>query len=118
MATPKSNEAILVSGMGVVVERETIMKKLHAWYSVKMAKVNGTFLYRKEDGEIVKGTIATNTMEHGCLWDDMVHLGEIVDCLGRETDGKITNLNYEEPEDVKKAFELIDSINNNPHRWN
>lgn len=94
------------------------MSKLQAWYSAKMAKVNGTFRFKKEDGEIIKGTIATNSMEHGCLWDDMVHLGEVVECLGRETDGEITNLNYGEAEDVKKMFELIDSINNDKHRWN
>lgn len=97
------------------------MKPLQAWYSDRMAKVNGTFLYRKENGEIVKGTIATLTMEHGCLWDDMVYLGEIVRCLGRETDGEITNVDYENEADVRKMFEIIDreeKQDNNPLRWN
>jgi len=90
--------------------------KLQAWYSQKMAKINGTFRYRKEDGEVIIGTIATRTMDHGCLWDDMVPLGEVVECLGRETNGEITELDYSDQNSIKKIFEIIDR--EDQHRWN
>lgn len=96
------------------------MRKLHAWYSARMAKILGTFRYQKEDGEIVIGTIATHTMEHGCLWDDMAYLGEIVRCCGKETKGEKDDLEYDD-EGVKKMFEIIDRENKrdkDPNRWN
>lgn len=60
------------------------MKNYHFWYSEKQANVLGVecsldkmpINYATIDGETVAYTICSQTMNHGCLFDDMQYLGQ------------------------------------------
>ena len=53
------------------------MKKqneFYCWYSPKQAKVVGEVIYLI-DGINKKVTVVSNSLDHGCLFDDLVFLG-------------------------------------------
>jgi len=57
------------------------MKNHHFWYSKKQEAVYSDLLHKKINyaninGELVKYTTCSETMNHGCLFDDMQYLGQ------------------------------------------
>jgi len=76
-----------------------IYKMTHAWYSKKQADVNRAFptttigtgctMWQHKDGHIVRSSIVSTTMDHGCntdVYDDLVYLGQVVTFIGVSTD--------------------------------
>jgi hypothetical protein len=57
---------------------------MHAWYSkkqhetIKMNENQKPYkIYINKQGKEVYATCVSNTLEHGCNFDDMVYLGEV-----------------------------------------
>ena len=60
---------------------------LHAWFSkkhIEMMKRGGVVhkhgiykFYVKENGEEVCASIVSDTMDHGCNFDDIIYLGKV-----------------------------------------
>ena len=60
---------------------------LHAWFSEKQIKnmkrnkvrqKQGVYkIYVKENGEEVCASMVSNTMDHGCNFDDIIYLGKV-----------------------------------------
>jgi hypothetical protein len=50
--------------------------KWHAWFSKKMAQMNGTIFYRKPDGSEIEVTMVSRNRTTSSKLDDMVYLGE------------------------------------------
>ena len=47
----------------------------HCWFSSKQAEMVGYIKAKMNDDRIITYTCVSETMEHGCFWDDMVYLG-------------------------------------------
>lgn len=97
------------------------MKTKHAWHSARQAKICGVVLWKNDTGDVLETTIITRTKEHGCKWDDLVYLGEVVEYVGRKTEGELVSLKDASPEDVEKWEQIIERekrLNDSPHRWN
>jgi hypothetical protein len=93
----------------------------HAWYSARQGRLMGIVLYKNAQGETVEATIVSRTMDHGCKWDDMVYLGEVVEYVGRKTDGEMKDLKDFTPENIEKLEKIIErekKLDSDPKRWN
>ena len=54
-------------------------KVKHAWFSAKQATIAGTCFYERLEGGEVEVTCVANDGNHGCHWDDMEFVGEVLD---------------------------------------
>lgn len=93
----------------------------HAWFSLRQSRLLGIILYKNASGVLLETTLITQTKENICQWDDVVYLGEVVEYVGRKTDGDLKSLKDTSPENIDRWEEAIDrekQLNVNPHRWN
>ena len=49
------------------------------WFSFKQSELTGTNFYTRLNGGEVEITCITKDGDHGCGWDDMVFVGEVLD---------------------------------------
>jgi hypothetical protein len=85
-----------------------------------MKKLSGSVLYRNTQGETVEATLVHKTMEHGCLWNDIVYLGEVVEFVGRKSEGELNDITNDQAGD-RKLMEILDRVKmdeKDPHKWN
>ena len=62
-------------------------KVKHGWYSDKQLKWTGKlFIYKDLKGNQVELTMVSNTLEHGCKYDDITYVGKVKDFV-RKIDG-------------------------------
>jgi hypothetical protein len=109
------------------------MKTLHAWFSVKQARLAGTVLYRDANGKTVEvSNITHDKDDHGTKWDDMAYLGEVVEFVGKGTPGELDGLNVDlnelSDEEALKVILKLGAIlkrecearekEKDPKRWN
>ena len=64
--------------------------KLYGFYSEKMARKYGTYVYTTPEGEEIEVTEAGRNPEHGMGWDDVQSLGEVVKHIRRGRKGERT----------------------------
>jgi hypothetical protein len=63
---------------------------MHGWYSVQQAKLGGSLYYTTPKGGRVEVTVVSETMDHGCYWDDLAYVGEVVSAIsGTRTYGEL-----------------------------
>lgn len=94
---------------------------LHAWFSLTMARISGTYIYQNAKGETIEATTLTKTKECPCTWDDTAYLGEVVKFISRGSEGELDKETDDMDMDVRKIFELFDREEarmKDPNRWN
>lgn len=65
-------------------------KVKHGWYSDKQLKCTGKlFIYKDLKGNQVKLTMVSNTLEHGCKYDDITYVGEVKDFVRKIDDNSL-----------------------------
>jgi len=58
-------------------------EKMFAVYSEKQRKLVGLVEWSRPDGSIVQATSVGQSRNAGCVWDDTIELGEVVQFLRR-----------------------------------
>ena len=94
---------------------------MHAWYSVKQARLAGTALWRRADGTTVEVSMVGRTKEHGTRWNDIAYLGEVVEPIKRASGGFLDSISECTPENIVKLKELCEWMANEEKRetvWN
>lgn len=73
-----------------------------AWFSEKQARACGTVFYERLEGGEVEVTMVSADGNHGCKWDDMKFVGEVLDFkrVGRSDPWPSSSMHYDDYYDV------------------
>ena len=66
------------------------MTRMRAYYSQKMADMDGTILYRGVDGsDVCCSTVSKLDGDHGTKWDDIKFVGLVEGMIARKSWGRL-----------------------------
>lgn len=102
-------------------------RTIYGFFSATQARLTGTKRYRTVDGRTVELTLVSETEDHGCMWDDVIFVGEVAEdgFVEQASKGEFPELdNLPFDEFVEKWKEIYDrekrkqTISRDPKKWN
>lgn len=80
---------------------------MFAWFSEKQSKLGGVVRYRTVNGSTVDASAVAKTADAIPQWDDVIYLGEVTEFVERLSDGEMSDMENDSPEEFLRKVRII-----------